>query len=107
VLSCQRLTLGLLATITLEVVPFHAYALLLELMSFFKCILEVMFCESVQHVCDSVSIISVVSELRLFQFYLRRGKQESGVVGDDSQIVFGKKFRGEIGSVLRCVVVMQ
>jgi hypothetical protein len=42
--SGQKLTLGLLATITLEIVPFCAYALIPVLLPFFKCILEVMFC---------------------------------------------------------------
>jgi hypothetical protein len=48
-LSGQKLTLGLLATITLEVVPFHVYAPLSALLPFLKCILEVVFCEGAQH----------------------------------------------------------
>jgi hypothetical protein len=41
--SGQKLILGLLATITLEVVPFRVYAPLAALLSFLKCILEVVF----------------------------------------------------------------
>jgi hypothetical protein len=47
VLSGQKLTLGLLASITLKVVLFCMYAP--ALLPFFKCILGVMFCEGVQH----------------------------------------------------------
>jgi hypothetical protein len=47
--SSQKLTLGLLATITPEVIPFRAYAPFPTLLPFFKCILEVLFCEGVQH----------------------------------------------------------
>jgi hypothetical protein len=43
--SGQKLTLGLLATITLEVDPFLVYAQFPALLPFLKCILEVMFCE--------------------------------------------------------------
>jgi hypothetical protein len=39
--------LDLLATITLKVVPFHAYAPFPALFPFVKGILEVMFCEGV------------------------------------------------------------
>jgi hypothetical protein len=46
--SCQKLTLGLMATIALEVSPFRVYAQFPVLMQFFKCILEAMFCEGVQ-----------------------------------------------------------
>jgi hypothetical protein len=41
--------LGLLATTALEVVLFRKDALFPALPSFFKCILEVVFCEGVQH----------------------------------------------------------
>jgi hypothetical protein len=45
----EKLTLCLLANITLEVSPFCAYMSFLALLQFFKCILEVVFCEGVQH----------------------------------------------------------
>jgi hypothetical protein len=43
--SSQKLTLGLLAIITLEVVPFRRHAQFPALLLLFKCILEVVFCE--------------------------------------------------------------
>jgi hypothetical protein len=43
----QKLSLGLLTTITLEVVPFCAYVPFLALLPLFKFILEVLFCEGV------------------------------------------------------------
>jgi hypothetical protein len=43
----KKLTLGLLAIITLEAVPFSAYAPLPALLLFFKCIMEVVFFEDV------------------------------------------------------------
>jgi hypothetical protein len=58
--SGQKLILGILATITLKVVPFLACALFSVLLQFFKCIMEVMLCESFQHCLRSVSITSVV-----------------------------------------------
>jgi hypothetical protein len=46
--------LGLLAPITLELVPFHVYALFPAPLPFFKCILEVIFCEGVKIAAFSV-----------------------------------------------------
>jgi hypothetical protein len=46
--SDQKLTLSLLATVTLEVVPFLAYASFPMLPTFFKCILGVVFYEVVK-----------------------------------------------------------
>jgi hypothetical protein len=48
-LRLHKLNLGLLATITLEAVPFRTYAPFPALLPFFKCFLQVMFCEGVQH----------------------------------------------------------
>jgi hypothetical protein len=56
--------LGLLATITLKVVPFHMYAPFPELLQFFKCILEVVFSTA----CDSASITLIVSQWQPFSF---------------------------------------
>jgi hypothetical protein len=42
--SDEKLTLVLLASITLEAVLFHAYALFTVFLPIFKCILEDMFC---------------------------------------------------------------
>jgi hypothetical protein len=47
--SGQNLTLGLLVTITLEAVPVCAYAEFSAILSVSKCVLEAMFCESVEH----------------------------------------------------------
>jgi hypothetical protein len=105
--SDQKITLGLLATITLEVVSFRAYApfpaLLLFLMH-----PEVVFCEGVQHrLRFCLNQLSCV-EIAAFQFYLQSGKQRKvRWVGDDSHVGFGQEFPGEEGSVRRCVVVMQ
>jgi hypothetical protein len=45
--SDKKLTLGLLAAITLEVVPFCEYARFLAFLPFLKCIMEIVFCEGV------------------------------------------------------------
>jgi hypothetical protein len=45
----KKLTLGLPSTITLEIVPFHTHGPFPALVSFLKCILEIMFSESVQY----------------------------------------------------------
>jgi hypothetical protein len=91
----QKLTLGLLTTITLKVVPLCVRACTFATASaIFKCILEVVFCEG-----DSASITSVLSSI---------GETEkSGVGRGDSHIVFGQKFPGEKGIVRRHFVVMQ
>jgi hypothetical protein len=47
--SGQKVTLDLLVTIVLEVDPFRACVLFPALLTFFKCILEVVFCENLQH----------------------------------------------------------
>jgi hypothetical protein len=84
--------MGLLANITLEVVPFRSYAPFPALLSLFKCILEVVFCEGVQHrlrLClDHLNCVKMAA----FQFHLQSGKQRKvGWLGEDSQVVFGKK----------------
>jgi hypothetical protein len=98
----KKLILGLQATITLEVVPFCVYSLFTVLLPFFRCILEDMFPEAVQHrlgfCLDHVScqngVLSVLSSI---------GETEkSRVGGDDSHVVFGHKFPGEKGSVRLC-----
>jgi hypothetical protein len=98
--SGQKLTLGLVATITLEVLSFRAYAPFPAILPFFKCILDVVFCEGVQHhlrfCLDHLNCVKMAD----FQFYLQSGKQKKvGWVGDDSHVVFGQKFSGEKGKV--------
>jgi hypothetical protein len=91
--SGQKFTLGLLATITLEVVPFCPYAPFPVLLPLFKCI---MFCEGIQHRLQFyLSHLSFV-KIAAFQFYVQSRKQRKvGLVGDDSHVVFGQKFHGE------------
>jgi hypothetical protein len=45
----SKLTLRLLATITLEANPYRKYAPFPAILNFVKCIQEVVFCEGVQH----------------------------------------------------------
>jgi uncharacterized membrane protein len=75
--TAKKLTLSLLATITLKVVTFHVYAPFSVLLPFFKCILEISFCEGAQHylrLClDHLSCVKMVA----FQFYLQLRKQKS------------------------------
>jgi hypothetical protein len=70
--SGQKLTFGLLTTITLEVIPFRPYAPLPALLPF-KYIVEVVFCEGG---CDSASITLLVSKWRPFSCILNRGNRE-------------------------------
>jgi hypothetical protein len=99
--SGQKLTLGLLATITLEVVPFRAYVPFPALLSFFKFILEVLLFKGAQHCLrfclNHLNYIKMVA----FQFYLRSGNQ--GTVewgGGYIHVVFGQQFPGEKGSII-------
>jgi hypothetical protein len=70
----QKLTLGLLAIITLEEVPFRAYAPFSVLQPFFTCILEIVFCEGFQHrlrfCLDHLNCVKLVA----FQFYFQSAK---------------------------------
>jgi hypothetical protein len=77
--SGQKLTLGLLTTITLEVVPFHVYAPFLALLPFFKCMAEVVFCESIQH-CLRFCLDHLNSvKMAAFQFQSSIGETENWV----------------------------
>jgi hypothetical protein len=62
--------MDVLATITLEVVPFRVYAQFRSSFAIFKCILEAVFCEGVQQVSrfclDHLSCVKMVA----CQFYL-------------------------------------
>jgi hypothetical protein len=89
--SGKKLTLSLLATITLDVVPFRAYSPFLAHLPFLKCILEVLFCESVQHrlrfCLDHFSYVKIAA----FQFCLPSEKNEYvRRVGDVSHVVLVK-----------------
>jgi hypothetical protein len=80
-LSDQKLTLGLLATITLEVVPFRAHPPFPVLLPFLNASWEVVFCEGVQHrlrVClDHLNCV----KWRPFSFITNRGHRIVGWVG--------------------------
>jgi hypothetical protein len=92
----KKLFLGLLATITLQVVTFRVYTPFPGLLPFFKLILEVMFCKVFSTVCDSASITSIVKKWHIlsFIFYWGNNKVAGGQVrrvrwvGDDSHVVF-------------------
>jgi hypothetical protein len=104
--SGQKLTLDLLTTIALKVVPFRVHAQFPARLPCLKCILEVGFCEGVQHrLRFCLSHLNCV-KMASFKFYLQSGKQINvGWVGDDGHVVLGQKLPGENGRVRRCVVV--
>jgi hypothetical protein len=102
--------LVLLATISLDVVPFHAYAPVPVLLSFFFFFNATWksFCKGVQHCLqfclDHLSCVKLVA----FQFYLQSGKQRKVEwFGVNSHVVFGQNFPGEKGNVRQCIVLMQ
>jgi hypothetical protein len=66
--SGQKLTLGLLVTATLEVVPFRAYAQFPALLPFLNVF---------STACYSASITSVVSKWRAFSFIFNQGNRKS------------------------------
>jgi hypothetical protein len=77
-LNGQKLTLGLS----------RAYASFPKLLHFLKCILEVVFCECVQH----STVTSIMSKWRPFRFIFNCGNRKVGWVGDDSHVPFGEIF---------------
>jgi hypothetical protein len=112
--SGQKLTLGLLATISLKVVPFCVYPLFPVLLPFFKYIPEFVFCEGGLHCLRfCISHLSCV-KMAAFRFFsiteteVARG-QVRGMdwVGDNSHVASGQKFPSEKESVRQCIVVMQ
>jgi hypothetical protein len=96
--SGQKLTLGLLATISLEEVPFRVFAPFPSLLPFFKCIVKVVFCEGSQHRLRFCLDHFICVKMATFQFYLQSGKQRKVAGGqvrrvewvwDDSHVVSG------------------
>jgi hypothetical protein len=66
----------------------------------FKCLLEVLFCEGVQHRLPFYLNNLSCAEMAAFHSHLQSGKQRKvGSVGDDSHVKFGQKFPSEKGSV--------
>jgi hypothetical protein len=89
--------LGLLATITLKAVPFCIYTPFPSASAIFlKCMLEIMFCEGVQHALqfcpDHLSFVRMLGNRKVTR--AKSDKLISWVV-DESNIAFGKKFPGE------------
>jgi hypothetical protein len=85
-------------------VAFRAYAPFPTLLQFFKCILDTLFFEDVQHrlrFCpDHLDYVKMAA--------FSIGEREQVVwVGNDDYFVFGKNSPGGIGSVRRCIVTMQ
>jgi hypothetical protein len=63
---------------------------------FLKCILEVVFCEGVQHRLQFCLYHLNYVKMAAFQFYLQSEKQrKAGWAAEDSHVGFGQKFPGE------------
>jgi hypothetical protein len=88
--SSQEQILGLLATITSDVVPFRVYAPFPAHLPYLKCVLEVAYVK-----------------MGASQFYLQSlKKRKVGWAGDASHVAFGQNVPGEEGSARQCVGVM-
>jgi hypothetical protein len=81
-----------LATVTLEAVSFRAYASPPALLPFFKCMLEVVFCEGVHHrlsLClDHLSCVKITA----FQFYFQSVKQRKVELFGTTVVLFSVKY---------------
>jgi hypothetical protein len=86
----QKPTLGLLAPIIIEVLTFHAYAPFLELLPFLKCILEVVFCEGLQHFPRFCLHHLNCAKMAVVQFIFIRGNKKVRWVGGDSHLLLVK-----------------
>jgi hypothetical protein len=87
---------GLLATIAPEVAPFSEYEQFPAFLKFFKCILEVVFCESVQHrLRFCLHDLDYVLNGDLSAIYSIGETEKRRVMGDDRHVIFGRKFPGE------------
>jgi hypothetical protein len=75
-----------LAIIAFEVVPIRAYALFSALLPFFKCILEVVFCEGIQHFLRFCPCHFSCVRMAAFQFCLQSEKQKS-MVGEGGTLL--------------------
>jgi hypothetical protein len=76
--------LGLLTTVTLEVVLFRVYSPFPALLPFFKLTLEVVFCEGIQHRLRLFIDHPICAKITDLQFYLQLGKRESTKGGEES-----------------------
>jgi hypothetical protein len=75
--SYQKLTLGLLTTITLEVVSFREYAKFPALLPFLNASWKPCPVRVFSTACDSASITSVESKWRSLSSIFDRGKREN------------------------------
>jgi hypothetical protein len=98
-LSSQKLTSSLLATITLEVATLRTYALLQCFCQFLNAFWKVCSVRVFSSACDSASITTVVSKWRPFSFIFNGRNRKVGRVGDDIHVVFGQKFPGRKGNI--------
>jgi hypothetical protein len=98
--------MGLLTTITLEVLPSRAYAPFPALLPFFKFVLEVMFCEGVQHRLRFC--LDHLSWAKVEAFLSSTGETKKSRVdeGRQSCCFFYQTFLGEKESVGLYVVAM-
>jgi hypothetical protein len=80
----QKLTLGILATISLKVNPFRAYAPFPALLPFYECILEVVFCEGIHHRLRFYLGHLSFLKMAAFQFHFQSGKQRKLAGGKES-----------------------
>jgi hypothetical protein len=91
----KKLILGLLAIITLEeAAPFYTYAPFPALLIFFKCVLEVVLCEGVQHHLRFCPTHLNFVNIAAFHLYLQLENRKIRLVWDSSRVIFGKKFPG-------------
>jgi hypothetical protein len=94
--SGQILTLSPLATITLEVDSIGAHAPFPELLPLFKRILQVVFCEAVQHRLQSCLHRFNCVKMAAFLSYLQSGTQKKvEQMWDRSRVVYSKNSSGE------------
>jgi hypothetical protein len=95
--SGQKLTLVLLATITHEVFPFCVHALFPALLPFLNVSWKSCSVRVFSTACNSALTISIVSTWQPFLSVLPsiRETEKSKGGGEDSHVVFGKKFPGK------------
>jgi hypothetical protein len=107
-LSCQKLTLALLATIALKVGSFREYVPFSAFFHLFKCILQVVLCEGVQHrirfCLDHLNCVKIKGFQSGKQKSRKRTSQASRVGGGRQSCFFWQKILSEKGNVTRCVV---
>jgi hypothetical protein len=84
-----------MATITLKVVPFHAYAPFPALCHFLNASWKLCSVGVFSTTCNSASIAQLCHSGNLSVLSSIGETEKSRVSGDDCHVVFGKKFSGE------------